>query len=74
MTKLQIAKKVIKENYNDGRCGLYNTRNMAGDAMVTIYHYDRLTIDLCPHWEYFEVFGLTYSEFCKLKEFYESLK
>ena len=62
MDKLEIAKKVIKENIKDGDCGLFNTRNLVGDAMTTLYEEDGLTIDICYFYSYFEVFGLTDAE------------
>ena len=46
MTKLKKAKKIIKENYESGDCGIFNTRNWAGDYMSTIYDEDELTIDI----------------------------
>ena len=72
-TKLEIAKKVIKENFNDGDCGLYDSRNIVGDEMETIYSDPALTIDICYGWGYFEVFGLSDEEFSELETFYKSL-
>lgn len=72
MSKLDKAKKVISEHLDDARCGIFNTRNFVGDAMTTIYEEDGLTIDICYHWYYFEVFGLTNEEFYELEKFYES--
>lgn len=72
MSKLDRAKKVISERISDAECGIFNTRNIAGDAMTTIYEDDDLTIDICYHWSYFEVFGLTDEEFKELEKFYDS--
>lgn len=74
MNKLEIAKEVIKRNFEQGECGLFNSRNWVGDPMTTIYYHDGLTIDICYHYEYFEVFGLTDDEFKELCSFYEELK
>lgn len=74
MNKLTIAKKIIKENFKDGDCGLFDTRNLVGDPMITIYSQDGLTIDICYSWSYFEVFGLTDAEFEKLGDYYEKLR
>ena len=74
MNKLEKAKEIIKENFSLYDCGLFNTRNMAGDVMSTIYDEDGLTIDVCYYWDYFEVFGLTYEEFAELKKFYANLQ
>ena len=54
MTKLDIAKRIIKENYKDADCGIYDTRNIVGDPMTTIYRGNELTIDICYHYSYFE--------------------
>ena len=73
MNKLDIAKKIIKENYKDANCGIYNTRNIVGDPMITIYKDNDLTIDICYHYAYFEVFGLSNDEFGELEKFYNTL-
>ena len=73
MTKLEKAKKIIKKNYNNATCGIFDTRNIVGDVMCNIYDDDELQIDICYGWSYFEVFGLSEEEFNKLYNFYESL-
>lgn len=70
MTKLEIAKQVIKENIYDAECGIFDSRNIVGDEMETIYYKDGLQIDICYSWMYFEVFGLTQDEFDELEVFY----
>ena len=37
MNKLDIAKKIIKENYKDANCGIFDSRNWTGDWMTNIY-------------------------------------
>ena len=74
MNKLEKAKEIIKSLYSIYDCGIYNTRNLVGDRMSTIYDEDGLTIEGCYEWSYFEVFGLTEEEFMKLKSFYISLE
>ena len=71
--KLEKAKVIIKENYKDANCGIFNTRNLVGDYMETIYCDGELQIDICRGWAYFEVFGLTDEDFEKLEEFYNEL-
>ncbi len=70
---LSKAKEIIKKNYEDGGFGIFNSRNILGDEMVTVYEDENLTIDICYEHSYFEVFGLTDSEFEELKEYYYSL-
>lgn len=72
-TKLEIAKKIIEENFEDGDCGLYDSRNIVGDEMQTLYSDPALTTDICYGWGYFEVFGLTDEEFSELQKFYKAI-
>lgn len=73
MTRLEKAKDVIKKNFESFSCGIFDCRNVVGDAMMTLYVDDDIKIDVCPGWSYFEVFGLTNDEFSELKDFYEAL-
>lgn len=74
MNNLEKAKEVIKEHYEEADCGIFNTRNWAGDIMTTVYDEDGLTIDICYNWSYFEVFGLSKNEFMELSIYYNSLE
>lgn len=74
MDRLEKAKEIIKENFSSYDCGLFNSRNLVGDLMGTIYDEDGLTIDVCDGYFYFEVFGLTDEEFMELKRFYAYLQ
>ena len=73
-SKLKIAKRVIKEHIDDALCGIFDSRNLVGDPMVTVYFEDNLMIDICYQYEYFEVFGLTGKEFAELEKYYYKLK
>lgn len=68
------VKEIIKKYYEDGDCGLFFSRNLIGDPMITIYSDDRITVDICFKYHYFEVFGLTCNEQKELKEFYNNLQ
>ena len=72
-TNLEIAKRVIAENYKNADCGIFNCRNWTGDPMVTIYDEEGLTIDICYYYSYFEVFGLSDEDFAELEIFYNLL-
>ena len=74
MNNLEKAKEVIKEHYEEADCGIFNTRNWAGDIMTTVYDEDGLTIDICYNWSYYEVFGLSEDEFKELSVYYNSLE
>jgi len=73
MSRLEKAKKVIKENIKDAEFGIFHSRNIANDIMINIYAEDGVYIDICYDYEYFEVFGLTEEEFNKLEWYYSDL-
>lgn len=68
--KLELAKRIIAENIEDARFGIFNTRNIAGDKMDSLFNSNELVIDICYGWGYFEVFGLTNEEFVELYHYY----
>ena len=72
--RLENAKKIIKEYFLLADCGLFNTRNIFGDLMETIYNDGYVTIDICYGYSYFEVFGLNEKEFRELKDYYNDLR
>ena len=73
MSKLQKAKEIIEEYANDAPCGIFDTRNFVGDTMREIYNDGELHIDICYHYQYFEVFGLSDIEFEELEKHYDAL-
>jgi hypothetical protein len=73
MSNLEKAKEIVKAYYKNANYGIFNSRNIIGDMMETIYENNGLTIDICYHWSYFEVFGLDEAEFKELERYYYSL-
>lgn len=71
--KLKKAKEIVEKYFTAADCGIFNTRNIVGDHMETLYKDDEITIDICYHWSYFEVFGLSANEFKELDRFYNDL-
>lgn len=71
--KMEIAKRIIKENIRYAEYGIFSTRNTVGDPMDRIYKKDGLAIDICYKYRYFEVFGLSGDEFDELKDFYKKI-
>ena len=65
-------KELIKNNYDNG--GLFDTRNIAGDTMKTIFKGKYFTLDICEYYGYFEIFGTTKEEFTELKKYYIGLE
>lgn len=52
----------LKEEFPNG-IQMFDTRNIAGDYMETIYEKDGITVDYAPFYEYIEIFGLSKEEF-----------
>lgn len=73
ISRIDKVKNVIRNRYSGATCGLFFTRNWAGDNMLTIWEEDGVTIDICYEYEYFEVFGLTEEEKNELLDFYDHL-
>lgn len=44
----------------------FDTRNVVGDPMETIYEADGITIDYCEGYDYLEIFGLSDEEYRSL--------
>lgn len=57
----------IKENNLVGM-QTFNTRNVVGDPLFTIYWKDGITLDHCYRYDYLELFGLTDEEYNSLSE------
>lgn len=63
MAKYNIEEVIEAVKKFDLGCGIYNSRNIVGDEMETVYSKDGVTIDACYNWDYIEVFGLTDEDF-----------
>ena len=64
MNKLNKLKEFLENNYPNIQA--FNTRNLVGDDMITVYDEDGITVDYCEEWDYIEIFGLTNEEFRSL--------
>lgn len=71
---MEKIKEIIDEYYEDANWGLFFTRNLVGDTMVTVYKDETVQIDVCFDYAYFEVFGLTKEQQEWLEEYYDSLE
>ena len=69
--KLGTAKRNVDKYIKVADCGIFRTRNLVGDPMITVYEDEGLQIDLCFTYSYLEVFGLTESEFRELEKYYK---
>ena len=61
MNKIDKLKKFLQENYPNEQA--FNTKNIVGECMATVYNQDGLMVDYCYYYEYIEIFGLTDVEF-----------
>lgn len=57
----------LKDRFPNG-IQMFDTRNIVGDSMVTIYDEDGITVDYCHDYSYIEIFGLTDEEFEEVVE------
>lgn len=71
--EFEEVRKIIKEHFNEARCGLFFCRNAVNDAITNIYDKNGIQIDICYKWAYFEVFGLDLVQQVVLKKYYDSL-
>lgn len=69
MSKRRIdeVKYFLKKLYPEG-IQIFNSRNIAGDSMCTIYDKDGISIDECFYYGYIEIFGVTEDEYNELVE------
>ena len=61
MNKIEKLKNFLQTNYPNIQA--FNSRNIVGDSMETVYDKDGITVDYCSYWEYIEIFGLTEKQF-----------
>lgn len=73
-TKLETAKRVIKNYKTDERHIFAKIVLFPDDKLDTLYNADGLKIQVCPLWHYFVVSGLTRNEFAELKCCYNQQK
>ena len=64
MNKINKLKKFLQENYPNMQA--FDSRNITGDSMITVYDKDGIIVDYCYYWNYIEIFGLTDEEFDSL--------
>lgn len=65
--RVDKVKVFLKEKYPEG-IQMFNSRNLVGDTMETIYDEDGIIVDECYYWCYIEIFGVTREEWDELEE------
>lgn len=64
MSKLpKDIKDTILTIMEDSYLQVFNTKNIVGDMMCTIYNKNGITIDYCREYDYLEIFGLNLNEY-----------
>lgn len=67
MDRIEELRKFIIERDFEGT-QTFNSRNLVGDRMVTIYEDDGIKVDYCPYYVYLEIFGLSNEEYHSLSD------
>lgn len=70
MTKKEKVEEFLKEYFDEDELPIsaFDTRNLVGDSMRTIYNENGIIIDYCYDWHYLEIFGLSKKDFADLKK------
>ena len=71
--EFEKVKKIIKEKIKDADCGIYFTRNIAGDPMSTLFVGKFFIVSICLCYSYYEVFGCNSKETSELKDYYAKI-
>lgn len=61
MNKINKLKIFLQKNYPNIQA--FNTKNLVGDPMETVYNEDGIRVDYCYFYNYIEIFGLTQKQF-----------
>lgn len=64
--KILLLKEFLQKNYKQKQA--FNTRNIVGDPMTTVYDKNGVIIDYCAYYDYVEIFGLENDVFNELLE------
>lgn len=64
MSVLRIEKliKFLKERFEDG-IQMFDTPSLVNDYRIPIYIEDDIIVLYAPHWDYIEIYGISYEEF-----------
>ena len=66
----EAIKKLRNFIVNGGYKGMctFDTRNIVGDPVTTVYDSDGITVDFCHYYDYLEIFGLTDEQYESLSD------
>lgn len=70
-TIVEQVMEFLEERFPKG-IQMFDTQNWAGDEMANIYDFSGVSIDYAIGYDYIEIFGLTYSEFNLIDEWWSS--
>lgn len=57
----EVINFLVENNLWGKQC--FNSKGIAGDPMEHMYNKDGVVIDMCWHYDYFEIFGITDEDF-----------
>lgn len=57
----------IRDNYK-GTYQIFDNRNVVGDTLFKVQTWDNVTLEYCPSYDYFEIFGLNDEEFAFIRK------
>lgn len=67
MDKIEKLREFLINNDYKGM-QTFDSRNIVGDPMETVYNEDGITVDECHYYGYLEIFGLTAEEYRGLRD------
>lgn len=70
-TIVEQVMEFLEERFPAG-IQMFDNRNFAGDEMKNIYDFSGVSIDYAVCYDYIEIFGLTYSEFLLIDEWWSN--
>ena len=57
----ELREFLVENGYSETQT--FNTKNVVGDYMETVYSENGILVDICRGWDYLEIFGLTQEEY-----------
>lgn len=70
MERIEKVIEFIKKEFGEN-IQIFDTRNIVGDPMETVYHEDGIMVDSCYRYCYLEVFGMTPEEKKKMHKVFK---
>ena len=69
-TRVEKLAEFLNKQFPNMPGGLFDSRNVVGDKMNTVYKQDGIQVDFCEYYDYLEIFGLSEEEWEVLHSLY----